>query len=346
MNNNSGNWSDLANWNSGRTPVAPVQGPGQVARIGPLTLPTPRLPGAAGGGPTSGQHDTVILERSAANITVTLSSGSHNIRKLYAREALDITGGSLNINYTPSADSTPISAQFSAAVSLSDNASLSVHTLQVDAARTFTVDEGNLSFNKINLMPGATPAKILLNGDVNVTPLAGATAVIANGAGAGASGRVDLGGAARTINVGNGAAVIDLSIDVPIVNGGVTKTGAGTLALSGVNAYGGDTAVEAGTLRLATASLANAADVHLSTGALLDLSFATGTPDEIDSLFIDGVSQPAGVWGAVGSGAAFTSPLITGTGRLQVMTAIPEPAAIALVGVATFTLAAGKRRRR
>jgi hypothetical protein len=70
--------------------------------------------------------------------------------------------------------------------------------------------------------------------------------------------------------------------------------------------------------------LANAADVFLSTGAIFDLNFAGG-PDVIDSLFIDGVSQAAGIWGAVGSGALFTSPLITGAGTLQVTTFIAPP---------------------
>jgi hypothetical protein len=48
----SGSWNTLTNWNSGRTPIAPVPGPGQVAPVGTQTLPTPRLPGAAGSGPT------------------------------------------------------------------------------------------------------------------------------------------------------------------------------------------------------------------------------------------------------------------------------------------------------
>lgn len=322
-NDNSGDWSTLANWNSGQIPVAPVQGPGQVARVGAMTLPTPRLPGAAGSGVTSGQHDTVILDRPNANITVTLSSGSHNIRKLYAREALTITGGTLDVNYVPSADSTPISAQFSAAVSLGA-ANLSVHTLQVDSTRTFTIDGGNLTANKINLMPHAsTPAKILLNGDLSFTPLANAAAVIGNGTGAGLTGRVDLGGANRTFSVADGTAANDLSISVPVLNGGITKTGAGTLVLSGANTYGGDTAVEQGALSLTTSFLANSADVKLLTGASLNLGFA-GT-DVIDSLFIDGVSQAVGTWGAIGSGADFTSPLFTGTGLLQVSTFIPPP---------------------
>ena len=316
MNDTSGNWTTLANWNSGQTPVAPVQGPGQVPRFGSLTLPTTRLPGA---------NDTVILDRPSASIDVTLSSGTHNIRKLYVRETLNITGGSLTVNYVPAADSTPIAAQFSGAVTLSGAASLSVHTLQVDATRTLTLGGGTLTLNTINLMPhSTTPAKILVSGDVSFSSLANAAAAIANGAGAGSSGLVDLGGGNRAFNVANGSANVDLSVNVPVINGALTKTGAGTLALNGASSYAGDTTVQAGKLSLGNAILANAADVYLATGATLDLIFG-GAPDIIDSLFIDGVSKAVGTWGAVGSGAQNFSPLITGTGYLQVTTFIPPP---------------------
>jgi autotransporter-associated beta strand protein len=145
--------------------------------------------------------------------------------------------------------------------------------------------------------------------------------VISNGSGAGGSGLVDLGGGNRTLTIGNGAAATDLTVSVPVTNGGLTKAGAGVLALTGANTYAGDTSVEGGTLRLNAASLANGADVYLAAGTTLDLTFAGA--DAIDSLYIDGASMAAGIWGAVGSGAAFTSPLITGTGTLQVATFIP-----------------------
>ena len=332
MNDSSGEWTTLSNWNSGMAPVEPTQGPGQVARVGGSwtsgtvpARPAQRLPGVddtiRG---VDGQNDTVVLNRPNANITVTLSSGSHNIRKLYVNETLNISGGSLTVNYVPSPDSTPFGAQFSGTVSLSNGADFNVHTLQVDATRTFAINGGDLSANRINLMPNAsTPAKILLNGDVNFAPSENAAAVIANGAGAGLAGRVDLGNGDRAINVANGMADLDLTISVPIVNGGLTKTGAGTLSLTGANTYAGDTTVEQGTLSIGTAYLADGANVNLLTGATLNLNFA-GT-DVIDSLFIDGASQAVGTWGAVGSGADFTSPLITGTGLLQVAAFIPPP---------------------
>ncbi|MCC6493074.1 MAG: autotransporter-associated beta strand repeat-containing protein [Pirellulales bacterium] len=319
MNNSSGDWSTLANWNSGQSPVAPVQGPGQVARVGTLVLPTPRLPGAAGTGVTSGQNDTVILDRASANITVTLSTGTHNIRKLYLREALNITGGSLTINYAPTADSTPISAQFSAAAALSGG-DLSVHTLQIDAPQTFTLAGGSLAFNTIQLMPASrTPANIAVNGDVAFEPLGGAAAAIVRGSGSGSTGVVNLGGGNRTLTVADGASAVDLSIDVPVANGGLAKAGLGTLALTAANTYAGDTSVLEGTLRLAGPTLANAADVYITDGTL-DLAFSG--VDAVDSLFINGQSKKAGTWGAVGSGAEFTSPAITGAGWLEVATYI------------------------
>src|SRR6185369_16037849 len=89
--------------NGDPAPTAPYTAAGQYAAVSGYVLPVPRLPGTAGSGPaiTSGVNDTVILERPSANIIVTLSSGSYNIRKLYMRETLDITGGSLTINYDP-----------------------------------------------------------------------------------------------------------------------------------------------------------------------------------------------------------------------------------------------------
>lgn len=308
----SGDWSSLDNWNSGETPEPPVTGPDQVPPTS-TALPTPRMPNAI---------DTVILDQPDDDVTVTLASGTQNIRKLYVREELNITGGTLNVGYIPSADSTPIAAEFSEAVTLSGVASLSVHTLQVDAENTFTLDGGTLTFNKITLGPDhSNPAKIAVGGNVNFNPLSNAAATITS-SGVDTSGLVDLNGANRTFVVGNGASAVDLSINVPIVNGGLTKAGLGTLALNGPNTYTGDTIIQTGKLRLGSASLADAANVYLSPGASLDLNF-TGSPDFVHGLFFNGVAQANGIWGPIGSGAQFTSPFLTGTGRLNVSSIAP-----------------------
>ncbi len=144
LSESDGEWTTLENWNSGQAPIAPVQGPGQVPRVGPLTLPTVRLPDV---------DDTVILDRPNAAVTVNLSSGSHNIRKLEVRESLNISGGSLTVNYVPSSDSTPLSARLSAPVSVTGTGSLSAHTLQVDAGQTLTLGS-SLTFDTLAVDAG------------------------------------------------------------------------------------------------------------------------------------------------------------------------------------------------
>ena len=105
--------------------------------------------------------------------------------------------------------------------------------------------------------------------------------------------------------------------------GGLVKSGNGTMSLTGTNSYAGNTSVTAGRLSLSISGLADAADVSISSGATLDLQFS-GAADVIDSLFLNGVSQPVGTWGALGSGAQFTSSMLLGTGLLQITTYVPS----------------------
>jgi autotransporter-associated beta strand protein len=101
--------------------------------------------------------------------------------------------------------------------------------------------------------------------------------------------------------------------------GGIDKTGAGTLALTNTNTYAGNTSVQGGTLRTNGPNFFDSADISILSGATLQLNF-TGGPDAVGSFFIDGTEQFQGVWGPLGSGAEFTTPLLTGTGRLHVTT--------------------------
>ena len=92
----------------------------------------------------------------------------------------------------------------------------------------------------------------------------------------------------------------------------VTKYGTGTWTLSGTNSYTGPTTVTQGTLSLANArSLGDKTDVHLSEGAMLDLSFKGEM--RIGALYLDGKLQPAGSYGA-----ANASRFIEGKGTLKV----------------------------
>jgi autotransporter-associated beta strand protein len=108
--------------------------------------------------------------------------------------------------------------------------------------------------------------------------------------------------------------------------GGLTKTTAGILIVEGTNPYSGDTTVTEGKLTLSNAAEAgnantinDASSVNIAaTGAELNLAY-TGT-DVVNELYIGGVLQAPGVWGAVGSGAPKQDSRITGTGTLTVAT--------------------------
>ncbi|MCX5656348.1 MAG: autotransporter-associated beta strand repeat-containing protein, partial [Planctomycetota bacterium] len=132
---------------------------------------------------------------------------------------------------------------------------------------------------------------------------------------------------------------IDSVIDGTVV-GTLIKEGGGTLTLSQVNTYLGDTRVDAGTLSISNAYLADAAAVRMLTGGVLNLT--TGTTDTIGALYFDNVLQATGTWGALSSGAQHESAFITGTGRLDV---VPEPATMAFVLLGGVGLLARRRRR-
>ncbi|MDB6056795.1 MAG: Lysozyme [Verrucomicrobiales bacterium] len=322
-NDTSGDWSTLANWNSGQTPVAPVTPADQATPYATGGLPTPRAPGESGSGPTSGQYDTVVLERTNANITVTLSSGAYNVRKLYMREALNLTGGSLTINYDPtyrSNNSTavlhggPISAQFSGPVTLSGNAALTVHTLQVDTNRVFTLAGGILTFNTINLMPHPTaPAKILITGDVSFTASTSSTSVITTGAGSGIAGSIDLNAGLRRFNVGSGVDGVDVSIDVPLTNGAINKAGLGTMRLKAANTYADGTTISAGTLLVnnSSGSATGSGGVTVDGGTLA----GTGTISGIVTVNAGGTIAPGPSIGHLRLGAP---PILGGTTSMEI----------------------------
>jgi autotransporter-associated beta strand protein len=126
--------------------------------------------------------------------------------------------------------------------------------------------------------------------------------------------------------------------------GGFTKIGTGTQVLTGSPTYTGDTRVQSGILSIASAYLSNGADVYLSTGSTFNLGFA-GT-DIIRSLYLDNILQAAGTWGAPGSGAQFTSNLLSGTGRLGPTIGVPEPATFALALFGLLGCLAARRRVR
>ena len=152
----------------------------------------------------------------------------------------------------------------------------------------------------------------------NVTSQANAAANTINGAG-----NIKLNGP-RTFSVEDDAAnATDLTIATPLVDGAapsaLIKDGPGTLTLSGLNTYSGNTTVNVGMLALTKVNASNESSTVsiASSGASLNLTF-TGT-DVVDKLFIGGVQQAAGIYKATDNPNT-GNPIsqITGPGTLTV----------------------------
>lgn len=101
------------------------------------------------------------------------------------------------------------------------------------------------------------------------------------------------------------------------------KTGPGTLRLSGMCLHTGGTSVTDGNLEIAAPSFDDRADIRLAGGGRLTLAFTGNMP--VRSLFVDGVAQSAGRWGAPGSGATSTSDRFSGQGTIEVLTGPSSP---------------------
>jgi autotransporter-associated beta strand protein len=216
----------------------------------------------------------------------------------------------------------------------------SVQTLALDGgelrvtgtARAFT--DGDLfKFEAYSIRDSVTVTGSVASSITNPSAIANA--------GINIGGVTDLGGgvgSALTFNVADvtSSSAADLTVSAVLKNNydaawpdfaprsnGLVKTGGGTLELTAINRYTGNTSVEQGTLAIVEPYLADVSNVELSATATLNLAFAA--TDTIDRLFINGVQQAAGTWGAIGNeAAAYTSPRITGSGLLNVTTPPPS----------------------
>ena len=137
-----------------------------------------------------------------------------------------------------------------------------------------------------------TAGRLLLKQDLVVDAgLTSGTAQILNGGAANNAGAVDLDGAVRAFSVHNGAAVVDLRISAQIHNGGIDKTGAGTLELRGPSAYELGTTVSAGTLLVnnLTGSGTGSGNVLVQPGAVLAGSGAIASTHGLASVRVQGM---------------------------------------------------------
>ena len=139
---------------------------------------------------------------------------------------------------------------------------------------------------------------------------------------------MDLGGADRTISVNNGAAAVDGVLTGALSNGGLVKSGAGTLSLAGTSTYTGTTTVGNGTLLVngqvdQTATTVNSAATLGGTGLLLGAVNCAGTLSPGASIGTLTVSNDVTLTGALHleisrNGGTLTNDLLRGVSTLDV----------------------------
>lgn len=231
------------------------------------------------------------------------------------------------------------------------------------------------AYTPITLNAGASKgATLVLGGDVTTTGNATNTNTMTINAAAGTVlGTLDLNGGTRTFNIGNGVADVDLTITPEIKNGGLTKSGTGTMALAGVNTYTGETTVTSGTLVLADDAglkfaiagngvnnkITGAGTVTLDGDFTFDLTLAGSTLGDSWNIVDVGTLTASfgstftaistlGAFSDLGSGLWSRSENSTTyqfselTGELSV---IPEPATWALLAFSLTTVVILRRRR-
>jgi autotransporter-associated beta strand protein len=219
-------------------------------------------------------------------------------------------------------------------------------TVNVGAAGTTAqgVDASKLWLNGYGL--AGSSGRIDLNGGMlstartieNGSLYSGSPVVNLNGGTLQAAGAIDLIAAVTTpgfvrrttVNVLSGGAIIDTQAFNASISeilrdggggGGLTKAGLGTLTLTGINTYTGNTTVNAGTLSITSASLADASTVTIANSAMLNLNFDQwgDVSDTVANLIIGTTQMAAGVYGATGSGAtSIDDTHFSGVGTLTV----------------------------
>lgn len=296
---------------------------------------------------------------------------------------ISISGGTLNVAVTGATNSKLVEGG-NTTMTLSGGAVNFTAATVTGATITPTGPTGAAAFN---LATGAGTGTLNLTGGTltvggfTKSNTTGTTTINLNGGTlrAGASSATFLNNLTNTtVNIGNGGAIIDtntfdISIAAPLLangTGGLTKNSTGTLTLSGVNTFRGDTTISAGTLNLAdsgaltfylgnntsnrvtgvgSASFDGTFRVDFSAAEGLSWSLVNSSVSASYVVF-NGLIDVGGMQTFVDSGgglwtsADYSFSTLTGT---LTSNAIPEPSSLAgLAGLAGLGFAATRRRRR
>ncbi|MBD8880802.1 autotransporter-associated beta strand repeat-containing protein [Rhodanobacter sp. 7MK24] len=209
--------------------------------------------------------------------------------------------------------------------------------LRVSSGDTATIDNVLDGVNGLNKTDGGTLVLNGVNSYTGTTILSGGTLSVSSDANLGAStnpldfegGTLEVTGTtfdqtARSMVWGNpgGGFDIDNAANVFTVaqaltgSGGLAKSGAGVLSLTGADTYAGDTTISAGTLSLSgSGNISHSADVSIATGATFDIG-NTQSGASIVSLDGSGVVNLGNQTLTLTQASGNFAGTISGTGRL------------------------------
>jgi len=194
-----------------------------------------------------------------------------------------------------------------AGISLGGSNALSIAAETIDVgAVTVSTANGNQSYVGALSLAGATlqttgTGSVILGGNVTVSGSAASSI----------QGKLNLGsvGGQRTFTVADvtGTSATDLDVTAAVSNGGIVKSGTGTMRLGGDNSYALLTTVSAGTLVAAHANALGTTDAGTTVVGV------TSAP----SLIVESVSVPEAI--SIGGPGASSAGALQGTGTAEVV---------------------------
>jgi hypothetical protein len=286
------------------------------------------------------------------NGTISPGSGSGNTFNVNGNASL--SGGIINMMRNAKLNIGGTTSLSGGVISVGDNNSASVYNSKTTLTGAVSITNtvvGTAAYTPITIAAGAAAGnlggQVELTGDLTFIGNTNTnTVTIAAPTGTGLQGVMALNGV-RTFDIGNGAAAVDLTVNAPLINGtatgGLTKTGAGTLALNGTNLYTGATTVTTGTLSVSgsiassAATVGNGATLALSgTGVAGAVTVNSGGNFQLGTAGIAGaVTVNSGTFGGVGTvnSLAFTGTSTFGPGN--------SPGTVTIANGGTFALSSG-----
>jgi autotransporter-associated beta strand protein len=244
------------------------------------------LHGGTGG--TVGRHTLLISGGVITNVFDFSSTAEPNKRGVQAGTVRVERGGKLysTANSTINCSNGLVVVSGVASVWDMANTTLTVGDLGLGGNELQLNDRGMLSRAKIVLTPTQLVNRVSFDGGILKAGSAG-TLISGSGACLIKTNGATIDSAGFTV-----ANTLAMTEDPMSTGGGFTKLGAGTLTLATGTLYTGSTTVSNGTLVVSESFLSDAADVYVSSNAVLNLNFS-GT-NTIRSLYIGGVLQERG----------------------------------------------------